>query len=269
MPIKNCIITGGTSGLGYELSKVFSKKYKIHIIAKDRKKFIQKFKLNKNYFFYKTDLSNLNSIKKTILKIKKIKNIDVLILNAAIIEENNKLNAFKKTFLINYISNFFFITSLLNKFKKNKKKTIIINISSYLHKFANLKKNKINFIKAENSWVAYSNSKIMNLLLFNRLNTFYKKKIITINIDPGWLKTNFGNKQKNLCRKILNFLRYYFANSPTPIANFIFDICESYKKKYNGSYISNKIITNSSKISHNKILQNELWVKSLYFLNKQ
>jgi len=85
---KNCIITGGTSGLGLALVKKFiNNNFFIHIIAKDNNK-IQKLT---NYFhgrniksfkFYQADLAEKNELNKVILQIKNLDRIDVLINNA-------------------------------------------------------------------------------------------------------------------------------------------------------------------------------------------
>ena len=135
---KNCIITGGVSGFGLHLSKVFSKSYNIFIFIKLKKKFLKfKKKLNsKNkIIFLRNDLSNLRNIKKSMIKIK---NVDLIIFNAGTIDSSRICNT-SIIYIVNYLSNFLIINLLKNKITNNKKKIIIINISSKMHKFANLK----------------------------------------------------------------------------------------------------------------------------------
>ena len=98
MEKKNCIITGGTSGLGLALAKKFiNKDFFVHIIAKDNKK-IQELT---NYFyerdvksfkFYQADLAEENELSKVILQIKNLDRIDILINNAAIYEDSSIWN---------------------------------------------------------------------------------------------------------------------------------------------------------------------------------
>jgi len=106
---KNCIITGGTSGLGLALVKKFiNNSFFVHIIAKDNKK-IQKLV---NYFyerdiksfkFYQADLAEENELNKVILQIKNLDKIDVLINNAGALFLKREVNSkgIEKTFAVN------------------------------------------------------------------------------------------------------------------------------------------------------------------------
>ena len=142
---KNCVITGGTSGLGLALLKKFiDNNFFIHIIAKDNKK-IQKLT---NYFyerdiksfkFYQVDLTEENELDKVILKIKNLDRIDVLINNAGALFLKREVNSkgIEKTFAVNYLSHFYLTISLIGLIKKTKNSRLV-NISSMVHKFAKL-----------------------------------------------------------------------------------------------------------------------------------
>ena len=262
---KNCIITGGTSGFGFHIVKVFSQSYNIYILARSKKKFLKlKKKLNSQnkIFFLKSNLSNIKNIKKNIMKIK---NVDLIIFNAGTIDNSNKFNT-SIIYLVNYLSNFFIIELLKNKIK-NKKKIIIINISSTMHKFANLK--SISFINNESNWIQYANSKLMMLLFLNKLKRQYKNKIAILNFDPGWIKTNFGVNQKSFIRKILNILRDNFAKDSLfqeLQAKKLFDITQTQLNKFDRNFFDINGTKKTSYKSKDILLQNELWDKSKNFL---
>ena len=277
MKEKNCIITGGTSGLGLALVKKFiDNNFFIHIIARDNKK-IRKltdyfYKRNiKSFKFYQADLAEKSELDKIILQIKNLERIDVLINNAGALFLKREVNSegIEKTFAINYLSHFYLTISLIDVIKKTKNSRLV-NISSVVHKFAKLNLNDMSFLKNYNGYVAYFNSKLMNLLFSYKIDRIYHNYINCYAINPGWLNTNFGNNNQSNIRFLLDFVRDKFATKPSYVANKIFNICtnEEYLK-YSGKYFVKSKIAKSSDLSYNKNLQDELWEKSLKMIRTQ
>ena len=274
MKKKHCLITGGTSGLGLEFVKTFIKKdFFIHVISRNEKKLkfeISKYskKMKSKVFFYKTDLSEVESVIKTIKKLKKIKNIDFLINNAGIIslEKATNVNNIEKTFMTNYLSHFFITYSLRKNILKAKNGKII-NISSVVHKFAFLNMKDLNMETFYNGWIAYFNSKLMILLFTYKLNLIFKD-IQSFAIHPGWIKTNFGNNNENLIRKFLSQIRSIFAKNPDAVAKRIFKLVSSNNVDKKDCYFSIDKVRKSSDRSLDRRLQNELWKKSIKFFNE-
>ena len=277
MSQKNCIITGGTSGLGLALVKKFiNNNFFIHIIAKDNNK-IQKLvnyfheKNIKSFKFYQADLAEKNELNKVILQIKNLDRIDVLINNAGALFLKREVNSeeVEKTFAVNYLSHFYLTISLIDVIKKTKNSRIV-NVSSMVHKFAKLDLSDMNFSTNYNGYIAYFNSKLMNLLFSYKINRIYHNDINCYAIHPGWLNTNFGNNNHSKIRFLSNFIRNIFAKKPSYVANKIFNICtnEEYLK-YSGKYFVKSKIAKSSDLSYNKNLQDELWEKSLKMIRTQ
>ena len=277
MKKKNCIITGGTSGLGLVLAKKFiDNNFFIHIIARDNKK-IQKLteyfyeRDIKSFKFYQADLAEGKELDKVILQIENLDSIDVLINNAGALFLKREVNSkgIEKTFAVNYLSHFYLTISLIDVIKKTKNSKLI-NISSMVHKFAKLNLSDINFSKNYNGYVAYFNSKLMNLLFSYKINRIYHNDINCYAIHPGWLNTNFGNNNHSNIRFLSNFVRDIFAKKPSYIGDKIFNICTN--QKYlndSGKYFAKNKIAKSSNLSYNKNLQDELWEKSLKIINVQ
>ena len=274
---KNCIITGGTSGLGLALVKKFiNNSFFVHIIAKDNKK-IQKLV---NYFyerdiksfkFYQADLAEENELNKVILQIKNLDKIDVLINNAGALFLKREVNSkgIEKTFAVNYLSHFYLTISLIDLIKKTKNSRLI-NISSMVHKFAKLNLNDMNFSKNYNGYVAYFNSKLMNLLFSYKINKIYYNYINCYAIHPGWLNTNFGSNNQSNIRFLLDFVKDKFAKKPSYVADEIYNICTAQEYlNYSGKYFVKNNITKSSDLSYREDLQDELWEKSLKMINTQ
>ena len=271
MKEKNCIITGGTSGLGLSLVKKFIQNgFFVHIIARDNKKikkllnYFNEKKLNL-FKFYQADLSEKTEIERVLFEIKKLNNIDIIINNAGAIFLSKELNSkgLEKTLAVNYLSHFFLTTSLIDLIKRNKKSRII-NISSVAHKFANLDLNDLNCSKKYNGWIAYCNSKLMNLLFNYKIKRLYNNKVNSYAVHPGWLNTNFGNNNKSTLRLLSNFLRKLMAKNPDGMADKIFDICTKDEYlDYSGKYFNQNKVVKSSKFSYREDLQDKLWEISL------
>ena len=271
---KNCIITGGTSGLGLALAKKFIyNNFFIHIIARDSKK-IQELteyfyeRDIKSFKFYQADLAEENELNKVILQIKNLDKIDVLINNAGALFLKREVNSkwIEKTFAVNYLSQFYLTISLIDLIKKTKNFRLV-NISSKVHKFAKLNLNDMNFSKNYNGYVAYFNSKLMNLLFSYKISRIYHNDINCYAIHPGWLNTNFGNNNQSNIRFLLDFVRDKFAKEPSYVADKIFNICSNQEYlNYSGKYLVINKIAKSSDISYNENLQDELWQKSLIMI---
>ena len=277
MKKKNCIITGGTSGLGLALAKKFiDNNFFIHIIARDSKK-IQElteyfYKRNiKSFKFYQADLAEGKELDKVILQIKNLDSIDVLINNAGALFLKKEVNSsgIEKTFAVNYLSHFYLTISLIDVIKKTKNSKLV-NISSMVHKFAKLNLSDINFSINYNGYIAYFNSKLMNLLFSYKINKIYYNYINCYAIHPGWLNTNFGSNNQSNIRLVLDFVKDKFAKKPSYVADEIYNICTAQKYlNYSGKYFVKNKIAKSSDLSYNEDLQDELWEKSLKMINMQ
>ena len=273
MKKKNCIITGGTSGLGLSLVEKFvNNGFFVHILAKDSKK-IKSLSNNflkrdlKSFKFYQADLAEINELNTPISQLKNLNTIDILINNAGAIFSKKELNSkgLEKTFVVNYLSHFFLTLSLLNLIK-NTENSRIINISSWGHELAKLNLNDINFSEKYNGIDAYNNTKLMNILFNYKINRTFTNSINTFVIHPGWINSNFGNYNQLAPRFIIKIARFLAAKNPNKIANQIYSLCTNDKYlNYSGKYLINNNVKKSSKLSYQTDLQDKLWEMSLQF----
>jgi len=182
MSNKTAIVTGGSSGIGKSICKQLSKNG-YFVLNFDLKKYS-----SNNIFFYKTDLSNLNSIKKSfLLATKKFKNIKVLVNNAAITKSNHfkdyKIKDWKSTFDVNITGPFFLSQIFVKKLIKSKIAGSIINVTS---------------IGAELAFPdnpAYQASKAgLKHLTKSMAYDLAKYKIRVNNLVPGYTKNGMNKK---------------------------------------------------------------------------
>jgi len=131
---KVAVVTGGSGGIGLDVSKKLSK-LKIKVLILDINK--PKISKNKFIFFEQVDLSNEKKINQAISKfIKKEKRVDYIVNAAGVLWfdkdlslEKIKTNVWDKVFSINLKSMLIVLKKILPNMKKNKFGSIV-NISS-------------------------------------------------------------------------------------------------------------------------------------------
>jgi NAD(P)-dependent dehydrogenase (short-subunit alcohol dehydrogenase family) len=204
---KTILITGANSGLGLEASKVLSSKG-AHVIMTARNlksgneaiSLIKKKNSDAKLDLMQLDLSDFASIHKFSQEFhQKYKQLDVLINNAGVMfpvkRELTKQN-FEVQFGTNHLGHFLLTGLLLDILKSTPNPRIAIQ-SSGMHK-AKMGKpdihfDDLNFDKGYNKFIAYSQSKLANLLFAYELDRQLKANKIDITVvaaHPGYTKTN-------------------------------------------------------------------------------
>ena len=206
--MKNLILTGSTSGLGFALFKsLINKNYNLILISKNKKKLIQlkkKYNKKKNIYIYPVDISEIVKLKKVIDKIlKKFKHIDVLINNAGVLGpigkiEKNNWSKWTKTINTNLLASVLLIKNILPSMKK-KKFGRIIQLSG-----GGATKSMPNFS-------AYAVSKTGIVRFVETIADECMKNNITINaVAPGAMNTNMLNSGLKAGRNVVG-KNYYRA----------------------------------------------------------
>jgi len=203
---KTILITGANSGLGLEAAKVLSSKgAQVIMTARNLKSGNEAISLIKKNADAKLnlmqlDLSDFASIHQFSQEFHhKYKQLDVLINNAGVMfpvkRELTKQN-FEVQFGTNHLGHFL-LTGLLLDILKNTTNSRIAIQSSGQHK-AKMGKpdihfDDLNFDKGYNKYMAYSQSKLANLLFAYELDRQLKANEIDITVvaaHPGYTKTN-------------------------------------------------------------------------------
>ena len=135
---KRIVITGGTSGIGYEMVKLLHPHNEIIVIARNVKKLDDLTKKFQNLIGFQADLSKLGDIEKVGKALaKQFTTIDVLINNAAIqntprfIDDDFQYDRISPEITLNFTS-ICCLSSLLLPALTHKNKAVILNINSGL-----------------------------------------------------------------------------------------------------------------------------------------
>jgi len=225
---KVALITGGSSGIGNAVTKIFIKQNFI-VVNLDLKN--SKIKKVKNFF---TDLSNINSIKKSFNEIQKnYKRMDVLVNNAALSISNHSsdysIEDWNRTLAVNLTAPFILTQLFANVAIKNKYSASVVNVSSI--------GGKLSFPKNP----AYQASKAALVHLSKAMAYDFAKHNIRINnVIPGYIKTpmnkkSWEDKSERLLRAKRNLLNRW--GTVDEVAETIFFLSSEKSSFINGADI--------------------------------
>ena len=235
---KICVITGTTSGVGYQAAIRLAKAgAKIVTIVRNKEKAeklcteIRSFSVSEPDY-YVADFTNLADVRKaTVAILANYPHIDVLINNAGVHMTTRQLtvDVNETVFAVNHLASFL-ITSLLLKRMIESAPSRIIQVNSEGHRFNGLDINDLNWEKRNyGGYGGYGASKTAQLMTVWELNDLLAGKGVTINaMHPGAVKSNIGTNNGKLYNCFSKFLIqptlknpeisgeaiYYLASSP-------------------------------------------------------
>ncbi len=214
---KTIIVTGSSSGIGYEAARVLANKGAKVIIAvrnlekgnKAKEKILIQNK-NAAVEVMIVDLSDLSSVK---LFAEKFKNnfdkLDVLINNAGVMipPYSKTKDGFELQFGTNHLGHFSLTLQLLDLIEKTPNSRIV-NVASSAHKYGNIDFEDLTWEKRKYSaWRAYGDSKIANLYFTKELaKKLAGKDILVTAAHPGWTATDLQRHSW-----VFEFLNQFFA----------------------------------------------------------
>jgi NAD(P)-dependent dehydrogenase (short-subunit alcohol dehydrogenase family) len=199
---KVVIVTGSSSGIGYEAARVLANKNAEVIIAvrnldkgNAAAERIDEQNKNADIRVMHLDLADLASIKSFTEEFKsKYSRLDRMINNAGVMipPYSKTANGFELQFGTNHLGHFALTGQLLNVLAKTAGSRIV-NVSSSAHRWGNINFDDLSWEKRRyRAWNAYGDSKIANLYFTSELDRRLKKdglNIIVTACHPGWTAT--------------------------------------------------------------------------------
>lgn len=222
------IVTGASSGIGYETARVLaSKKADVIMAVRDLQKGKSaEEKIKTEYAGAHTrvmeiDLASLKSVASYTAAFRKhFERLDLLINNAGVMipPYSKTADGFELQFGTNHLGHFALTAGLFGLMKATPGSRIV-TVSSTAHRYGNLDFEDLNWEKRKYiAWKAYGDSKIANLYftyeLSRRLNTRDNGPVITA-AHPGWTAT--GLQRHSGILSALNFLAQSPAMGALPI----------------------------------------------------
>ena len=226
---KNVIITGTSSGIGYELVKIFSEKnYEVLALSRDNSKLrSQNLSGVTSINFDLTDYENYAELDEYL---KSFKKIDVLINNAGITKDNLLMRMseddFEKVIKVNLNSVFNMTKACLRHFLKNRNGSII-NMSSVVGVKGNA--GQSNYAASKSGIIGFSKSIALELGSRNiRCNV----------IAPGFIVTEMTDKlSESVTEDWINNIPLKRSGNPVDVANVCIFLASDLS-----SYITGQVI---------------------------
>lgn len=197
---KIAVVTGSSSGIGYEAARVLANKgAKVIIAVRNHEKgtnALNKIKTQNDKADVEVmilDLSDLDSIKIFVKEYKtKFDKLDILINNAGVMipPYSKTKNGFELQMGTNHFGHFSLTLQLLDLIKKTPYSRIV-NVSSGAHRYGNINFDDLNWEKRKyKAWRAYGDSKIANLYFTFELQKKLGNSDVKVTAaHPGWTAT--------------------------------------------------------------------------------
>jgi len=271
---KIVIVTGATNGIGEVTARELAAKgAEVVLISRNVDKLkntvqiIQQKTGNQNVSYIQADLSSLADIRKAAAEfLERYDRLDVLVNNAGGIfyERKESVDGYEMTFALNHL-NYFLLTNLLldvlTHTAEEEGDARIINVSSGAHHGANLNWDDLQRKQNYNSFGAYSQSKLMNLLFTYELARRLEDTGVTVNaLHPGFVSTGFNKNARGILGGLARFAENVFAISPEDGAKTSIYLASSPEVSgVTGQYWNNSQVASSSAASHDCPAQRRLW----------
>ncbi len=263
---KTCIITGSTSGIGKETAMELARRgatlvLPVRDIAKGnalKEEIIHKTG-NSHVEIIQCDLSSFKSVRNFVSDFReKYNELHILINNAGLWESKHIKSAdgIEMIWAVNHLAPFL-LTNLLLDVMKRSAPGRIINVSSEAHRTGTINFNDLEGNKRWNSYRAYAQSKLANILFTGKLAELLNHDNITVNcLHPGVVATRLFNWFPEFLIKIASL----FMLSPEKGAQTtIYLATSSEVENITGKYFSRKRIRKPLIRKNDPELVDKLW----------
>jgi len=263
---KTCIITGSTSGIGKETAMELARRgatlvLPVRDIAKGnalKEEIIHKTG-NSHVEIIQCDLSSFKSVRNFVSDFReKYNELHILINNAGLWESKHIKSAdgIEMIWAVNHLAPFL-LTNLLLDVMKRSALGRIINVSSEAHRTGTINFNDLEGNKRWNSYRAYAQSKLANILFTGKLAELLNHDNITVNcLHPGVVATRLFNWFPEFLIKIASL----FMLSPEKGAQTtIYLATSSEVENITGKYFSRKRIRKPLIRKNDPELVDKLW----------
>jgi NAD(P)-dependent dehydrogenase (short-subunit alcohol dehydrogenase family) len=221
---QNILITGGTSGLGIELVKLFLKKGNA-VIALGRQ-MVEFPEYGNTFKLFQVDFSDLNQVAVITRTISEGYDINVIINNAGILsppDYKSTIDGLEYTFQVNFLSHLLINEIIIGR-KKDCGHLTIANVTSPVYRMPGTEMMVQSGESGYNPVKAYSSSKLCLTQICKFLdNSRAEFNLVCFSYDPGTFSSGIFRMQKRWFRTLYN-IASPFMRSPLKVAKVLSEI---------------------------------------------
>jgi len=228
---KICLVTGATSGIGYEAALALARSgATVVLTARDKtrgetaREAIRAAVSGAEVEVLPCDLADLASVRAAAAEFKKRHNrLHVLLNNAGVWHTSRQVtkDGLEGTFAANHLGPFV-LTNLLLDVLKASAPARVVNVSSSLHSRGRMNWDDLQMEKRYDGTAAYSNSKLANVLFTRELSQRLKGARVTVNsVHPGVIATSLSRELP----KVVRWALPYFLATPAEGARPLVRLC--------------------------------------------
>ena len=267
---KVCIITGATSGVGYQAAKRLARGG-AHLLlicrhaekaASIREEILREFDVQVEII--KADFSKLDEVREAAaIILANYPRIDVLINNAGLHNTHRILTAegYETVFCVNHLASFLLTRLLLDRLIDSAPARII-QVNSQGHRFGGLDLDDLNWERRRyNGYRAYGASKVAQLYTVWELAERLKGCRVTINaMHPGEVRTNIGMNNGLLFQWYQRFLIWWLLKDPVISGNAVYYLAAAPElAQVSGRYFNQTMDEKPASHALDPILGKRIW----------
>jgi NAD(P)-dependent dehydrogenase (short-subunit alcohol dehydrogenase family) len=266
---KICLITGGTSGIGWVTARELARMGAEVILAarnadrgRETVDQIRRLSNGAKVEFIPLDLSSWDDIRRFALEVHgRFPRLDVLINNAGTMLLQRRVNqaGLEMTFVVNHLGHFL-LTHMLMELLRASESARVIVISSGSHWRARLDFDDLQNENGYSGMRVYGESKLANLLFTYELARRLEGESITANaMHPGFVRTNLGRDNGWLLHKLIRLVMLAAGTAEAGADTCIYLASSDEVEGVSGKYFKGRKAVRSSKASYNLEEARKLW----------
>ncbi len=271
---KICLVTGGTSGIGfYTAQEIARMGASVILIGRDEARCenaihqIRTESHNQSVDYLLADLSSQAQIRRIAKEFyERYDHLDVLVNNAggAFLSRQLTVDGIEMTFALNHLA-YFLLTLLLLEGLQSSPSARVINVSSGSHYGKHLNFDDLQFKHFYNPVAAYGRSKLANILFTYELSRRFADSRFTANaLTPGMVATDIWKKLNRWLTPFIYPVIMRLGQTPLEGAQTSIYLATSPQVEgVSGKYFADKHPINSSPESYELTTAERLWQASL------